>query len=72
MAPQTDGAQSRGLAERLRQSMANATLAEVGTVTASFGVAQYRPQESVEDWVNRADEALYTAKRGGKNQVAAA
>ncbi len=72
VAPQTNSAQARGLAERLQQAIANCPLERVGSITASFGVAEYRPQESPEDWLKRADEALYTAKQGGRNRVATA
>lgn len=39
------------------------------TVTASLGVAVWRPGESVGDVVDRADRALYRAKRGGRDRV---
>lgn len=70
--PQTDSAQASALAERLRQAIASCSLERVGSITASFGVAQYRSQESPAEWLNRADDALYTAKQGGRNQVATA
>jgi len=38
-------------------------------VTMSAGVATYRPDESIEELLARADAALYEAKRGGRNQV---
>ncbi len=72
VAPQTDSAQACRLAERLRQVIALCPFERVGSITASFGIAQYRSQESQEDWLKRADNALYTAKQGGRNQVAAA
>jgi len=37
--------------------------------TASCGLAEFSSQESGEDLLRRADEALYVAKRTGKNQV---
>jgi diguanylate cyclase (GGDEF)-like protein len=40
--------------------------------TASFGVAEIRNAESFEDFMRRADAALYEAKRGGRNQVCTA
>jgi diguanylate cyclase len=39
-------------------------------VTASCGVAEYALGESATDLIGRADEALYEAKRQGKNRVA--
>lgn len=72
VAPQTDTAQARGLAERLRQAIANSLFGRVGNITASFGVAEYRPPESPDDWLKRVDDALYAAKHGGRNQVATA
>lgn len=38
-------------------------------ITASFGIASYREGESPEDLVKKADNALYEAKRLGKNKV---
>lgn len=40
-----------------------------GTVTASFGVALLRVGESPDDWLARADEALYKAKASGRDQI---
>lgn len=41
----------------------------IGYVTISMGVAEYRPGEPHADCVSRADEALYAAKRNGRNRV---
>ncbi len=41
----------------------------ISSITASFGVTQYRPGESSDDFVGRADSALYRAKSEGRNQV---
>ncbi len=40
-----------------------------GKVTVSFGITQYVPGESVDNFVTRADAALYEAKRQGKNRA---
>lgn len=40
-----------------------------GTVTLSLGVAGYRAGEPLEELVDRADDALYRAKREGRNRV---
>lgn len=42
-----------------------------GQVTVSIGVARYRANEPLEDFVGRADTALYKAKRQGRNCVIA-
>lgn len=44
----------------------------LGRITMSVGVAEYKKGEAIEDLINRADGALYTAKDNGRNQVAAA
>lgn len=39
-------------------------------ITVSIGVAQYQPGEDVvESWIARADEAMYRAKRMGRNRI---
>ncbi len=64
------------VAETLRTSVAQLKLEKkaksesLGTITVSVGVAQYQPGESLENFVNRADKALYFAKNTGRNRVA--
>jgi diguanylate cyclase (GGDEF)-like protein len=71
--PETDLAGAQRLAERLRVALENeATEIPSGdtlTTTASFGVAVKGELESAEDLVAATDEALYAAKRAGKNRV---
>lgn len=38
-------------------------------VTASLGVSEFVPGDTSEDWLRRADEALYAAKDGGRDPV---
>lgn len=57
------------VAERLRTCIANKPFDGVGTVTCSFGVAQFRSDDDDKRLVQRADEALYRAKKGGRNRV---
>ena len=35
----------------------------------SFGAARYRLEESAEEFIDRADQCLYAAKKGGRNMV---
>ncbi len=39
-------------------------------ITVSLGVAVLAADQDVEEWISRADHALYRAKRGGRNCVA--
>lgn len=63
-------------AERLRSAVeAHPIRARIGTITAtiSAGVATRRRGDTgVEDMLRRADDALYVAKRGGRNRIALA
>lgn len=59
-------------ADRIREMVATFPFAHGKPVTASFGVASLPGDEAetAEELFRAADEALYRAKRGGKNQVA--
>ena len=71
--PQTDTAGAREVAERLRHRIEMLhVITQVGEVrvTASFGVAAYKAREGrPERVIERADQALYAAKHGGRNRV---
>ncbi|MBS5849176.1 MAG: PAS sensor protein, partial [Pseudomonas putida] len=41
----------------------------VGQVTASFGVAGWRPGEGADALLLRADAGVYTAKQAGRDRV---
>lgn len=45
---------------------------ELGAVTVSVGYAQHRAKEGPSAFLERADEALYASKRGGRNRLTAA
>jgi diguanylate cyclase (GGDEF)-like protein/hemerythrin-like metal-binding protein/PAS domain S-box-containing protein len=57
------------LSERIRAAIADQTIEPVGQVTVSIGVAEFHPTSNQEDWLDRADRAMYTAKRDGRNRV---
>lgn len=67
--PQTDAKEACVVAEKIRLVVAQAEFGKVGRVTASFGVAACRLDESGAALLERADEALYRAKRKGRNRV---
>ena len=60
------------LVERLLVAVRSCPALEQRGVTVSGGVAQWSPDERADDLLRRADEALYTAKRGGGDAVASA
>lgn len=41
----------------------------LGKITVSIGIAEYKANDSNDSIINRADKALYTAKENGRNQV---
>lgn len=49
-----------------------ATGEKLARITLSVGVAEFAPGEELNELIERADAALYTAKHNGRNQVAAA
>jgi len=57
------------LAEKLRLVVSSLACDEVGPLTASFGVAELKPDESSDEWFRRVDSALYEAKAAGRNTV---
>lgn len=57
------------LAEKLRALVEAADFSPVGRVTISLGVAQFRPDDTPRSLAKQVDDALYRAKRGGRNRV---
>ncbi len=66
----TVGDQIREILER-RPLVNRATGQKLGVVTCSVGAAVLRRAERLGDLIARTDEALYTAKRTGRNRVCA-
>jgi diguanylate cyclase (GGDEF)-like protein/PAS domain S-box-containing protein len=73
MLPETSELGAAVLAERMRVSLEDSLIVAAGQalrVTSSFGVADRLGEaDTVEDLVERADQALRAAKRLGRNQV---
>lgn len=69
LAPGVDGAMALRFAEKLRDAMAVAGVGGVRPITCSFGVAQFEPGDTLDEFVARVDQAMYEAKVGGRNRV---
>ena len=70
--PETDATQARLIGERLRRAIDQMEVLWQGQtihVTASLGVATAPGTLAMEELFERADAALYTAKRSGRNRV---
>ena len=57
------------LAEQLRTLVNANELVPSPSVTISLGVAELKRDESPNDWLHRADGALYKAKEAGRNST---
>lgn len=69
---QTDSFQACKVAERIRagiEALGVENSSQVIRVTASFGVAEWNGSETLDVLMQKADEALYCAKRLGRNRV---
>ena len=69
--PETDLAGARRFAERLRRTIEAHAVGEMKT-SASCGVATMVPEDSVEELLGAADQALYQAKSNGRNRTESA
>jgi diguanylate cyclase (GGDEF)-like protein len=70
--PDTREPDADALAGQLCASIAGSPLLEGQQVTASIGVSELRAAESMDSWMKRADDAMYAAKKAGRNRVVCA
>lgn len=76
--PDTDLSGAVAVGNSLRKAVASKDVINrssgkvLGRITMSVGVAEYAGDRTMEELIERADNALYTAKHNGRNQVAAA
>jgi len=57
-------------AERIRKSIENTEIETIGHITGSLGVATFLEHtENAEELLELTDQAMYTSKRNGRNQV---
>ena len=71
--PDTPQEAALGVAEELRETVASAPVHPAVPATISIGVSALDPRDTkIDDWVKRADDAMYEAKHAGRNRVIAA
>lgn len=70
--PDTSASAAQQLAQELLESIERTPIPTVGHITVSAGVSSLRSEEASDDlhsMIKRSDEALYEAKRAGRNRV---
>ena len=69
LCPNATGENAHALALELWQVLRGEPIEGVGVVTASFGVASWRPVEGGDSLLLRADSGVYAAKQAGRDRV---
>jgi diguanylate cyclase (GGDEF)-like protein len=69
-APETDASQAQMLAEKIRLGIANCRITGIENkkITISIGIATLTDENSLEQLIQHADEALYEVKKNGRNR----
>ncbi len=57
------------ITEHLRQVIAKTIFEEVGHITCSFGISSYQKGDTINKMMKRVDQAMYNAKKGGRNKT---
>ena len=73
--PQTSLGEALQVVDRVHQGIRNVSVQvddEQVTVTASIGVTAHRPEDTIQETLKRADNALLDAKRQGKDRYVSA
>lgn len=69
IAPETDLGRAKALAERIRTAIENYRFDQAGKITISFGVTEFKENDTEDTFIRRADDAMYKAKEKGRNRV---
>ena len=72
--PETDAAGATAIADKIRETISSCnqreeSLVNVGPITVSGGIAQYEKKFGKEQFIQYTDQALYQAKKEGKNKI---
>ncbi|MCX7982489.1 MAG: GGDEF domain-containing protein [Syntrophales bacterium] len=67
--PNTNSEHALDASERIRQKIEQKKIRYIrGNITASFGITEFSPSDDIRSLLKRADDALYEAKRNGRNR----
>ena len=66
--PDTDGEGAVQLAEDLRICVAESAFINDHSITVSIGITELDHGETIDEWIKRGDDALFRAKRDGRNR----
>jgi diguanylate cyclase (GGDEF)-like protein len=67
--PHTNISQALEASEKIRGLIYKLKFDVIKNVSCSFGVAQFEADDTMQSLLARADQAMYQAKKGGKNRV---
>lgn len=67
--PLTNISQAAEASEKIRKQINELTFDSIKNVSCSFGVAQFESDDTMQSLLARADQAMYKAKKSGKNRV---
>lgn len=57
-------------AQAIKQELESKQKSDFGALSSSIGVTLYRKNDTIHSMLARADKAMYTAKKQGKNAIA--
>jgi len=68
--PEVDGNQAVNICERIRTLLAKTFIEPIGYITASFGISSFSELiHSPDEFITQADNAMYQAKKAGRNRI---
>ena len=67
--PDTDGHGAFALAEEYRMLISEADFIKDRVITISIGLTELESGETIDEWMKRGDDALFSAKHNGRNQI---
>ena len=60
---------AKEVTEKFRKIISSTEFDVVGNITCSFGISKFVKEDSAQSVIHRADQAMYNAKKNGRNRV---